>query len=120
MEYRIGGKEELSVSMCTGVEKFFEISVIRRTTMNKQWASYLQYLRDWASTHTDTGCFGMSPVCFDEWLCNEGTLNEEDRLPECDSEYCIFNPNGYCFYPLVYSKQPELSEDNCKSSIYRE
>ena len=88
--------------------------------MNKQWAAYLQYLKDWADAHSDTGFMGMSPACFDEWLSNEGAQNEENKLPECDSDYCIFNPNGYCCVPVVYARQPEINDDGCRSAIFRE
>ena len=84
------------------------------------YKKYLQYLVEWAQTHAEPGFIGMSPVCFDEWLACEGQVAPESRLPECDSDYCIYNPNGYCCVPLVYAKQPELTEDGCKSFIYRE
>lgn len=88
--------------------------------LSKQWEGYLQYLKDWADSHTDDGFVGCSPACFDEWLSCEGIEEAATRLPECDSEYCIFNPNGYCCVPLVYAKQPEITEDGCQSSIFRE
>jgi hypothetical protein len=32
------------------------------------WDKYLQYLRDWATSHAGSGFYGMTPACFDEWL----------------------------------------------------
>ncbi len=31
----------------------------------------------------------------------------------CDSETCIFAPQGYCLAPLIYGKAPVLNEDGC-------
>lgn len=40
---------------------------------------------------------------------------------DCDSETCVFNPEGVCMYPLVYGKKPEISEDlGCRGFIYKE
>ena len=36
------------------------------------WERYLAYLTQWAAEHSDTKFAGMSPACYDEWLCNEG------------------------------------------------
>lgn len=37
-----------------------------------KWWGYLMYLRDWADSHIEPGYYGMTPVCFDEWLNCEG------------------------------------------------
>ena len=46
--------------------------------MTKQEA-YCEYLRDWADSHEDVGYEGCCPVCFEEWLNNEGTDDEYDE-----------------------------------------
>lgn len=33
---------------------------------------------------------------------------------ECDSETCIFNPNGICLAPLVTGHATDLDEDGCR------
>lgn len=88
--------------------------------LEKQWKKYLQYLNAWVASHTGNEFIGMSPAGFDRWLACEGNDGSEKGLPECDSEYCIFNPNGYCCFSLVYAKQPEVDEDGCKGFIFRE
>jgi len=35
------------------------------------WSKYLQYLRDWTDSHSNTGFYGCTPACFDEWLVSE-------------------------------------------------
>ena len=32
------------------------------------WDKYLQYIRDWASSHDGPAFYGMTPACFDEWF----------------------------------------------------
>ena len=32
------------------------------------WDKYLQYLRDWADSHSEPGFYGTTPACFDEWF----------------------------------------------------
>jgi len=39
------------------------------------WTKYLQYLRDWADSHSSATFYGMTPACFDEWL---GCEHQED------------------------------------------
>ena len=39
------------------------------------WQKYLQYLRDWADSHSEPEFYGMTPACFDEWL---GCEHEEE------------------------------------------
>ena len=39
--------------------------------MNNYWNEYIDYLRNWAETHSDETFAGMSPACFDEWRDNE-------------------------------------------------
>ena len=40
--------------------------------------------------------------------------------PECDAEYCVFNPEGYCRLVFVTGELPQLSEDGCKNYTYPE
>lgn len=44
------------------------------------WGRYLEYLRAWADTHSDTAFCGCSPVCFNEWLDNKNNEEEEDEV----------------------------------------
>lgn len=37
----------------------------------------------------------------------------------CDSEYCAFNPDGICMYPMVYGKQPGLDFNGCKGFRFK-
>ena len=41
----------------------------------KEWNKYLEYLNEWAKSHSSIEFYGMSPACFDEWCDNEA---EED------------------------------------------
>jgi hypothetical protein len=43
----------------------------------KVWSRYLQYLRDWADSHSEPGFYGLAPACFDEWYGCE--YQEEDK-----------------------------------------
>jgi hypothetical protein len=43
-----------------------------------KWQQYLAYLREWTNAHSDAEYYGMSPVCFDEWLDNEYAEEEEE------------------------------------------
>ena len=45
------------------------------------WKRYIAYLHEWANSHADEMCGGMSPVCYDEWYDNE-------RLFEDDCTFC--------------------------------
>ena len=39
----------------------------------------------------------------------------------CDSEYCAFNPQYVCMYPLVYGAKPSEREDGqCEGFCYKE
>jgi hypothetical protein len=42
------------------------------------WDKYLQYLREWADSHSESEFYGMTPACFDEWLGCEYRLDEAD------------------------------------------
>lgn len=39
---------------------------------------------------------------------------------ECDSETCIFNPDGICKFPFVRGCAPGLSDDGCSDYAYKE
>lgn len=41
------------------------------------------------------------------------------ELPECMSETCIHNPDGYCTLPLL-GKTPTLTDDGCDGWTYNE
>lgn len=36
---------------------------------------------------------------------------------ECDSNLCVFNPDGICRYPLVYGKEPESTFNGCSGCL---
>lgn len=40
------------------------------------WGAYIAYLESWSKDNTDTGCYGLSPLGFDEWL--------EEKYEECE------------------------------------
>lgn len=86
----------------------------------EQWKQYVWYLLKWAVSHQAIQYVGQSPLPYDEWLNDAERENDGFILPECDSEYCAFNPNGYCWVPLIYARQPGLSDDGCTDFIYRE
>ena len=57
---------ECGANLDTHVELLYD-----ETAKNEQgiiWDKYLQYLRDWASSHNGPEFYGMTPACFDEWL----------------------------------------------------
>ena len=58
--------------------------------MNKQilWKKYLKYLHKWADEHSNKNFYGMSPVCFDEWIDNEYYICSECGEPS-ESMYTI-------------------------------
>ena len=39
---------------------------------------------------------------------------------ECDSETCVFNPEGICKAPFVTGKAPGLSEDGCTDYCFKD
>lgn len=47
-----------------------ELSYFKKVEVN-QWDRYLQYLKNWAETHSEIGCEGMSPACYDEFCEND-------------------------------------------------
>lgn len=50
----------------------------------RQWQAYLAYLHAWVEDHASPLFWGMSPVGFDEWYCNEAS-EEENWDGEADS-----------------------------------
>lgn len=42
------------------------------------WTHYIQYLKDWAESHSESGFYSMSPATFDEWIDNE--YSEENEV----------------------------------------
>lgn len=47
-----------------------ELSYFKKLEVN-QWDRYLEYLKNWAETHSEIGCEGMSPACYDEFCEND-------------------------------------------------
>lgn len=39
---------------------------------------------------------------------------------ECDSESCVFNPNGVCLAPFVTGHAPAICDDGCRDYCYKE
>lgn len=39
---------------------------------------------------------------------------------ECDSESCVFNPNGVCLSPFVTGHAPAICDDGCGDYCYKE
>lgn len=39
---------------------------------------------------------------------------------ECDSEHCVFNPDGICKAPFVTGRAPGLNDDGCTDYCYKE
>lgn len=48
------------------------------TQFEREWTAYLEYLKEWALTHSGVEYYGMSPACFDEWSDNEAEEEEDD------------------------------------------
>ncbi len=44
----------------------------------------------------------------------------QDLCTECDSEYCVFNPDGICKVPFVTGEAPRLGDDGCADYCYKE
>ena len=62
--------------------------------MNNHWNEYIDYLRNWAETHSDETFAGMSPACFDEWRDNEC---EDWICPECgNSSDSVMTISEWC------------------------
>ena len=59
-----------------GVE--YEASVVLNADTTHK--AYLQYLSRWIFEHYEDEFEGCSPACFDEWLDNEGT--EDEDIPD--------------------------------------
>lgn len=51
----------------------------------------------------------LAQLCYLKQLCTE-----------CDSETCIFNPDGICKFQFVCGRAPGLSDDGCADYRYRE
>ena len=43
-----------------------------------------------------------------------------EKAIECDSETCVFNPDGICKYKAVYGKEPVLHDDGCSGYCGKE
>lgn len=43
------------------------------------WGKYLKYLREWVESHNGSGCYGMTPACYEEWLDSEYKKEMEGR-----------------------------------------
>lgn len=90
-------------------------------------APVTEIFRDWEK---DSGFGGELWVCEEEWSVSADSGWTGDQLrdycrramcEECDSEHCIFNPEGVCLFPMLYGKAPMLTEeDGCLSSVYDE
>ena len=39
---------------------------------------------------------------------------------ECDSEHCVFNPDGICKAPFVTGRAPGLNDEGCTDYCYKE
>ena len=39
---------------------------------------------------------------------------------ECDSEMCIFNPEGFCLAPLITGHDPVVTEEGCMTCTPKE
>lgn len=48
-------------------------------------------------------------LCYQKQLCTE-----------CDSETCVFNPDGICKFPFVGGRAPGLNDDGCTDYIYKD
>ena len=59
--------KKLGVSKNTIVGKLYRL---KKNNLSL-WDRYLQYLKDWAETHKEIGCEGMSPACYDEFCEND-------------------------------------------------
>lgn len=55
-------------------------------TATTLWPCYLQYLIDWAQTHSEIRCVGMTPVCFEEFLCNDVVFYTPDHVDSLRKE----------------------------------
>jgi len=40
-------------------------------------------------------------------------INRYHQCQEYMSEYCAWNLQGICMYPVVYGKQPDMDDDGC-------
>lgn len=47
-----------------------ELGYFKKIEVN-QWDRYLEYLKNWVETHSEIGCEGMSPACYDEFCEND-------------------------------------------------
>lgn len=48
-------------------------------------------------------------------------LQKKTLCFECDSDTCAFNPEGVCMYPILYGKEPNISNFNgCSGWTARE
>lgn len=42
------------------------------------WGAYIDYLEGWSKDNAETGCYGLSPLGFDEWLEEKCEEDEDD------------------------------------------
>lgn len=45
---------------------------------------------------------------------------QKQLCTECDSETCVFNPDGICKFPFVGGRAPGLNDDGCTDYVYKE
>ena len=53
------------------------------------WKMYLRYLRDWVDSHKESGFYGATPVCFDEWFDNEYREEEINAGTDSTGSYTV-------------------------------
>lgn len=44
----------------------------------ERWGAYIAYLEGWSKDNAETGCYGLSPLGFDEWLEEKCEEDEDD------------------------------------------
>ena len=44
--------------------------------LNTIWQKYLRYLKGWTDSHSESGFYGMTPACFEEWM---GCEHQEEQ-----------------------------------------
>ena len=74
VEFRASGSEDETGETVKGEDDEAakdEDDETSKDELNIIWQKYLQYLRGWADSHSESEFYGMTPACFDEWLDNE-------------------------------------------------
>jgi rubredoxin len=80
------------------------VAIMKNSDKNSKaemWAKYLRYLCEWGELHKGDLFYGMSPSCFEDWLCNE--RQEQGVCPKCGEASLDYDGGAVVEADYVYN-----------------